>query len=78
MSYSEVRVPGGSDAIVATIASLTIKGAAIGSAAGGDFFGITAELIGKAKIHGVALALTADKEDILLDPANHDFRLVEV
>jgi hypothetical protein len=70
--------PGGSDSIAATIAGLTIRGTATGSAVSDDFFGITAESIRKAKIGGMALGLTLNKDDLLLDPANGDFRLVEV
>jgi len=66
------------DTVIATIASITIKGIATGSAANGDFFGITAELVRKAKIHGSTLALTSGKDDLSLDDTNSDFRLVEV
>jgi hypothetical protein len=75
---NDTLIPGGSDSIVATIASLTIQGTATGSAVQDDFFGITAESIRKAKIGGIALGLTLKKDDLLLDPANGDFRLVEL
>jgi hypothetical protein len=66
-------------AIVARIASIVIKGTATGSAAGGDHFGITAQSIGKLSIDGEKIALSkTEKDDVLLDPANLDFRLVEV
>ena len=75
---NDTLIAGGSGNIIATIASITIKGIASGSASGGDFFGITAELIKKAKINGVALALTGNKDTLDLDATNGDFRLVEV
>ncbi len=66
------------DDIVARIASLTIKGTATGSATPTtDFFGITAQAIGKAKIGKTKLDLDGDA-DLLLDETNNDFRLVEV
>ena len=68
----------GGNGIIATIASITIKGTATGSVAGGDFFGITAELIKKAKINGVARALTSGKDNLAIDETNGDLRLVEV
>jgi hypothetical protein len=44
-----------------------------------DFFGITAERIDYAKIGGVVQPLTKGvANDILLDPVNNDFRLVEL
>ena len=75
---NDTLIPGGSDAIIAKIASITILGTATGSSASGDFFGITAEQIKKAKIGGVALPLTAGVDDLLLDATSADFRLVEV
>jgi hypothetical protein len=75
---NDTLIPGGSDSIVATIASLTIRGTATGSTIPDDFFGITAESIRKAKIGGMALGLTLNKDDLLLDRANADFRLVEL
>ena len=65
-------------ALLAQIASIIIAGTATGSAAAGDFFGITAQQVASAKIHGSAIAFTTNKEDLNLDPANGDFRLVEV
>ena len=60
------------------IASIVIAGTATGSTAGGDFFGITAQEVGTAKIHHTSLAFTPNKDDLDLDPVNGDFRLVEV
>ena len=42
----------------------------------GGVFGITAGFIKKAKIHAFTLPLAGNKDD--LDPANNDFRLVEI
>ena len=65
--------------VVARIASIVIKGTATGSAAEGDHFGITAQSIGKLSIDGADIALKKNKRDnILLDPINGDFRLVEI
>jgi hypothetical protein len=75
---NDTLIAGGSDAIVATIASITIKGAAIGTAVGGDFFGITAERIKKARVHGSPVGLTGNEDDVLLDSTSNDFRLFEV
>lgn len=68
----------GGNAVLATIASITIKGTASGSTGAGDFFGITAELVSKATINGVALAVTTGKDTLNLDTTNGDFRLVEL
>jgi hypothetical protein len=66
-------------AIRARIARIIIRGAATGGTVDGDFFGITAEKIGYAKIGGVVQPLTKGvADDILLDPVNNDFRLVEL
>ena len=66
-------------AIRARIARIIIRGAATGSAAEGDYFGITAKEIRFAKIGGVVQSLTKEfADDILLDPVNNDFRLVEL
>ncbi len=76
---NDAPISGGSASMIAQIARITIKGAAIGSAGDStDHFGITAEIIGRAKIGSSVLALTPEKNDVLLDPANTDFRLVEI
>ena len=77
---NDTSIDAGPDtAIHARIAKIVIKGQATGSAAEGDFFGITAERIGFAKIAGVVQLLTKRvADDILLDPVNNDFRLVEL
>ncbi len=66
-------------ALIAKIASVTIKGTVDGSAIGGHF-GITAEQIGTVKINGLKQALTKGVDDILPNPAPVDpnFRIVEV
>jgi len=65
--------------IVARIASVVIKGNAIGTAAAGDHFGIVAQEVGKLSIAGANIELNkASKDDILLDEANGDFRILEV
>jgi len=43
--------------LLATIASITIKGAALGSPGAGDFFGLTAERVLKLKIGATASVL---------------------
>ncbi|MEA3208278.1 MAG: trimeric autotransporter adhesin [Chthoniobacter sp.] len=68
---------GGDLNIIAKIASLTIKLAATGSAASGDFFGITAEQIVKAKINGAAVTPPLDENKNTID-LDGDFRLVEL
>ena len=66
-------------AIRARIARIIIRGTATGSPVEGDFFGITAKMIGFAKIGGVVQPLTEGfADDILLDAVNKDFRLVEL
>jgi hypothetical protein len=64
-------------AIVASIASVLIKGTATGSAAAGDFFGITAQRVLKLKIGTISHPLTSTANNILLDAANDDFRVVD-
>ena len=50
-------IPGGG-AIVSRIASITIKGQALGSTAAGDSFGFAAQQIGALKVGGIAFKLT--------------------
>ena len=65
--------------IVSRIASVVIKGNATGSATAGDHFGIVAQEVGKLSIAGETIALNKDaKDDLLLDEANSDFRVVEL
>ena len=63
--------------IFATIASILIKGTAIGSAAAGDLFGITAQRVLKLKVGTTTHSLTSAANDILLDATNSDFRVVD-
>jgi hypothetical protein len=65
-------------ALTSRIASVIIDGAATGSPETGDHFGITAGTIKQAFIHGARVPTTAGMDDILLDPSNGDFRLVEI
>jgi hypothetical protein len=60
--------------IVASIASITIKRAATGTSGGTDFFGITAQKIGKVSILGSPIVPTGT--DTSLDLTNGDFHLV--
>jgi len=64
--------------IAATIASLTIKGGAVSSPVSGDSFGITAEVVRKAKVGGVLLALTNNSKEDLAVTDTGDLQLVEV
>jgi hypothetical protein len=75
---NDTLIPGGSDDIIARIATLRINGRATGTPAPGDSFGITAETITSATIHARTLPLTPKKNTLLLDKTNADFRLVEL
>ena len=54
----DALIAGGND-VVAKIASITIRGMGLGTAAGADHFGIVAEEIGKLKIDGERAPLTS-------------------
>jgi hypothetical protein len=75
---NDTIIPGGFDDIIASIASIKIKGMVSGSADPNEFFGITVEFIGKARITGRALPLTPEKDECKLDGINENFWLVEV
>jgi hypothetical protein len=77
---NDALIPGDQTSdILARIAKIVIKGTATGSADPADHFGITAQRVAKLKIEGVKVTLSKDvQENILLDPTNGDFRLVEV
>jgi hypothetical protein len=65
--------------VVSKIASIVIKGPATGSAAMDDFFGFTAQKIGKLSINKTSISLQKDTpDDLLLDETNEDFRMVEL
>jgi hypothetical protein len=65
--------------VVSRIASVVIRGTATGSAGAGDHFGIVAQQIDRLSIGGTNIPLGEGiADDILLDDANGDFRLVEV
>lgn len=75
---NDTRIDGdASPKLVAAIASITIKGTASGSTSSVEFYGITAERIGKAKIGGTNLALTKGADEFAIDPTNNNFRLVD-
>ena len=74
---NDTLIPGGNAGILARIASIFIKGTATGSAGAGDFFGITAQRVAKLKIGATLHPLTPAANDILLDAANNDFRVVD-
>src|SRR5258706_11320985 len=59
--------------LLATIASIPIKGAASGSAAAGDFFGLTAEHIGALMIGTKKFTFDNTANDFSLDTTNGDF-----
>lgn len=65
---------------ISRIASIVIAGGVTGTAANGDHFGFVAQTIGKARIGGAALPLTAGKDIIPLagSPATDDTALREV
>ena len=64
--------------IFSRIASLIISGAAEGSDAAGDSFGITAQQISSARINGVKVVLDKVLKDDIVIGTKGDFRLVEV
>lgn len=63
--------------VISQIASITIRGNATGSAATGDFFGITAGQIGRIGAGSIRPLFTDSPDDFLLDPLNDDFRAVD-
>jgi hypothetical protein len=70
----------GGNSVVARIASVTIKGAIIGSAAAADSFGIVAEQVVKVKVGNSSVALTTgpgNDSGVLLGAAD-DVRVQEV
>ena len=77
---NDMLIPGdATPSLVSRIASLTIKGTASGSTGDNDHFGITAQQINKVSIAGAKIALTGSaSDDILVDTANQDFRIVEI
>jgi hypothetical protein len=65
--------------VVSRIARVIIKGAATGTSTAGDHFGITAQEIGSLSINGNQVPLGKGvPDDVLLDEANGDFRVVEI
>ena len=74
-----VIMPDSTPNVVSKIASIVIKGPATGSKAIDDFFGFTAQKIGKLSINGSPVQLDKNlPNDLLLDELNGDLRIVEV
>jgi len=75
----DVFINAGPVGVIASIASITIKGRAVGSLEAGDRFGIVAESIGSISIGGTKLGLTsnADTTPIFIGPTR-DFVVREV
>ncbi len=61
----DVFINAGPAGVIASIASITIKGRAVGSQETGDHFGIVAEQIGTVTVGGVKLSLTPGKSNDL-------------
>ena len=76
---NDVLIPGGASTprILARIASITIKGTAMGSPTAGDHFGLVAEQIAKLTIGATKPALFAGADNLLLDTTDADFRAVD-
>ncbi|MGB8169023.1 MAG: integrin alpha [Chthoniobacteraceae bacterium] len=75
----DVFAPSGPAGVVASIASITIKGRAAGSLEPGDRYGIVAEMIGSVTLGGVKLAFTAaNKTDGFFVGPTPDFVIGEV
>ena len=76
---NDVLIPGSAATprIFARIASITIKGVAMGSPTAGDHFGLVAEQIAKLTIGAMRPALFAGVDNLLLDTTNADFRVVD-
>jgi len=66
-----------SPGVLARIAKVTIHGIAAGSTATGDFFGITAQQLGRVLAGSIRPPLGAGSDGFLLDPLNNDFRVVD-
>jgi hypothetical protein len=75
---NDIVIAGDTTPAISKIASVVIKGIARGTAAAGDHYGITAQQIGKVSIGGELVPLTENADDILVDTANNDFRVVEL
>lgn len=63
--------------LLSRIARITIHGVVAGSSASGDFFGITAQQIGRIAAGSIRPQFTPGPNDFLLDPLNNDFRVVD-
>jgi hypothetical protein len=71
-------IAGGPTGVVASIASITIKGRALGSLGSGDRFGIVAERIGSVTVGGVKLAFTTGTDPLTVVGPTPDFVIGEV
>ena len=69
-----------SDKLVASkIASLTIGGQALGTFAGGDAFGVVAQLVGAVRVGGTSLVLAQGPEnDNFFVGITGDFKVNEI
>lgn len=75
---NDTLIAGDTTAILARIASITIKGTATGSAMPTtDFFGITAQQIGALAIGTKKFTFTNGANDFSLDATNNDFHVVD-
>ena len=75
----DVYITGGPSGVVASIASITINGRAMGSFETGDFYGIVAEQIGSVTLGGVKLTFTpGNKTDGFFVGPTPDFVIGEV
>ena len=78
----DTLIPGGSDGVLAAIASIVINGEVQGTPAsvnGTDHFGFVAELIGSLKLHGIVIPLNpGPHNDNLAIGTTNDMRVLEV
>ncbi len=74
---NDVLIANATPKILAKIASVIIGGNAFGSTNATEFFGITAEQIGKLSVSGVKRIVTKTANDFLLDPANGNFHAID-
>ena len=77
--HNDMLIPGGpaTPTTLARIASITINGSALGTAAGSDHFGLVAEQIAKLNIGGTKQPLSTGANDSILDTIHGDFRAVD-
>ena len=68
----------GTPALVSRIASVIIKGTAMGSGTPTDHSAITAQKISSLRISGIKVPLTDGTDNLPLDPIRQNFRAVEI